>query len=229
YYLLGQQMNGGDKLQHWSREFGIGELSGIDLPGEASGLLPTPEWRNELFAEGNTDRGWVVGDNVQLAIGQGDLQADPLQMAVAYAALGNGGNVIKPHLLYQTEDSAGRVLEEAQPEIQRTIDLKPEVRTAIMEGLHDAAQAPGGTSYGVFGGFPVKIAGKTGTAERPPHGDQAWYVALAPYPNPEIAVATTVEQGGFGADTAAPLALAILSAYFHKEAKPVTDGTGNVE
>ncbi|MDQ2623200.1 MAG: penicillin-binding protein 2 [Actinomycetota bacterium] len=229
YYLLGQQMNGGDKLQHWSREFGIGELTGIDLPGEAAGLLPTPEWRNDLFAEGNTDRGWVVGDNVQLAIGQGDLQADPLQMAVAYAAIGNGGKIIKPHLLYQTEDSAGRVLEEAQPEIQRTIDLKPEVRTAIMEGLHDAAQAPGGTSYGVFGGFPVEIAGKTGTAERPPHGDQAWYVALAPYPNPEIAVATTVEQGGFGAVTAAPLALAILSAYFDKQAKPVTDGTGNVE
>lgn len=229
YYLLGQQLNAGDKLQHWSREFGIGRPTGIDLPGEASGLLPTPEWRNELYAEGNTDRGWVVGDNVQLAIGQGDLQADPLQMAVAYAAIGNGGNVIKPHLLYQTEDSAGRVIREAQPEIERTIDIKPEMRTAIMEGLHDAAQAPGGTSYKVFGGFPVKVAGKTGTAERPPHGDQAWYVALAPYPNPEIAVATTVEQGGFGADTAAPLALAILSAYFDKEAKAVSGGAGNVE
>ncbi len=229
YYLLGQQLNAGDKLQYWSKQFGFGELTGIDLPGEAAGLLPTPEWRNKLFAEGNTDRGWVVGDNIQLAIGQGDLQADPLQMAVAYAALGNGGSVVKPHLLYQTEDSAGRVISEAPAEIERTIDIKPEMRTAIMEGLHDAAQAPGGTSYQVFGGFPIKVAGKTGTAERPPHGDQSWYVALAPYPNPEIAVATTVEQGGFGADTAAPLALAILSAYFDKEAKPVTGGAGNVE
>lgn len=229
YYLLGQQLNAGDKLQHWSHQFGIGRPTGIDLPGEAEGLLPSPEWRNELYAEGQTDRGWVVGDNIQLAIGQGDLQADPLQMAVAYAALGNGGNVVKPHLLYQVEDAAGRVLSEAEPEIERTIDIKPEMRDAIMEGLHDAAQAPGGTSYKVFGGFPVKIAGKTGTAERPPHGDQAWYVALAPYPNPEIAVATTVEQGGFGADTAAPLALAILSSYFHKEAKQVSGGAGNVE
>lgn len=229
YYLLGQQLNSGNKLQHWSREFGIGRPTGIDLPGEAEGLLPTPQWRNQLYAEGNTDRGWVVGDNIQLAIGQGDLQADPIQMAVAYAALGNGGNVIKPHLLYQTEDSAGRVLSEAEPEIQRTIDLKPEMRTAIMEGLHDAAQAPGGTSYEVFGGFPVKIAGKTGTAERPPHGDQSWYVALAPYPDPEVVVATTVERGGFGAHTAAPLALAVLSSYFGKQAKAVSGGTGNVE
>lgn len=229
YYLLGRDLNRGGLLQHWSRQFGIGQPTGIDLPGEAAGLLPTKKWRNDLFAKGETDRGWVIGDNVQLAIGQSDLQADPLQMAHAYAALGNGGKVIRPHLLLRTEDSAGRVLTEPEPEVDRTIPIKPQMRTAIMEGLHDAAQAPEGTSYQVFGGFPVKVAGKTGTAERPPHGDQAWYVALAPYPDPEIAVATTVEQGGFGADTAAPLALKILSAYFGKQAKPVGTGTGNVE
>jgi penicillin-binding protein 2 len=97
-----------------------------------------------------------------------------------------------------------------------------------MTGLHDAAQAPDGTSYGVFGGFPVPVAGKTGTAERPPNGDQAWYVVLAPYPDPKIVTAVTVEQGGFGADTAAPIALQVLSAYFEREARAVSGG-GNVE
>jgi penicillin-binding protein 2 len=229
FYLLGAEMNGTNKLQHWSREFGIGESTGIDLPGEASGLLPTPDWRNELFAEGKTDRPWAIGDNVQLAIGQGDLQADPLQMAVAYAALGNGGMIVKPHMALQAEDSAGRILEEYEPEVSRTIDLDPGARQTILEGLHDAAQAPDGTSYGVFGGFPVPVAGKTGTAERPPNGDQSWYIVLAPYPDPRIVTAVTVEQGGFGSDTAAPIALQILSAYFDKQAKPVSGGSGNFE
>jgi len=229
YYLLGAKMNGTDSLQKWSSEFGIGQPTGIDLPGESSGLLPTPEWRNQLYKEGNTDRPWAIGDNIQLAIGQGDLQTDPLQMATAYAAIGNGGKILKPHLNLQEEDSAGRVIKETEPEIVREIPLDPGYRDSIMQGLHDAAQAPGGTSYEVFGGFPIPVAGKTGTAERPPNGDQAWYAVLAPYPKPEIAVVTTVEQGGFGADSAAPVALQILSAYFDKQAKAVSGGGGNVE
>jgi penicillin-binding protein 2 len=228
FYLLGADMNKTGKLQHWSRQFGIGETTGIDLPGESGGLLPTPAWRNDLYAKGETDRPWAVGDNVQLAIGQGDLQADPLQMAVAYAALGNGGEIVKPHLALQTEDAAGRVVEEFTPEIVRTIEIDPVARETIMAGLNDAAQAPDGTSYGVFGGFPVPVAGKTGTAERPPNGDQSWYVVLAPFPKPKIVTAVTVEQGGFGADTAAPIALQVLSAYFDRQATAVSGG-GNVE
>jgi penicillin-binding protein 2 len=229
FYLLGADMNGTPRLQRWSSDLGIGRLTGIDLPGESAGLLPTPAWRNELYAEGNTDRPWAIGDNVQLAIGQGDLQADPLQMAVAYAALGNGGNIVKPHTVLQSEDAAGRVLDEFEPEINRTVALDPAAVQPILAGLNDAAQAPDGTSYGVFGGFPIPVAGKTGTAERPPNGDQSWYVVLAPYPNPEIVTAVTVEEGGFGADTAAPVALQILSAYFDREAKAVAGGSGNVE
>lgn len=229
FYLLGADMNGGNKLQQWSREFGIGRPTGIDLPGESSGLLPTPAWRNELFANDETDRPWAVGDNVQLAIGQGDLQADPLQMAVAYAAIGNGGSIVKPRTALQVEDPAGRVVEEYPPEINRTIELDPAARKVILDGLHDAAQQPEGTSYAVFGGFPVPVAGKTGTAERPPNGDQSWYVVLAPYPDPQIVTAVTIEQGGFGADTAAPVALQILSAYFDRKAKSVGGGSGNVE
>ena len=95
--------------------------------------------------------------------------------------------------------------------------------------MHAAAQSPGGTSYSVFGGFPVPVAGKTGTAERPGQEDQSWYAVLAPYPNPRVVVAVTVERGGFGVDSAAPVALGILSEYFKAKAKPVGSGGGILE
>jgi penicillin-binding protein 2 len=228
YYTLGDRMNGSLALQDWAHKLGIGRESGIDLPGEQPGLLPTPAWRNELYREGLTERPWSAGDNVNLAVGQGDLQADPLQMAVAYATIANGGTVPRPHVGLQVEDAAGRVLREVDRPPARTVPIDPEWRETILAGLHGAAQSPGGTSYGVFGGFPVPVAGKTGTAERPPYADQSWYVVLAPYPDPEIVVAVTFEQGGFGADTAAPAALQILSERFGKSADPVEAG-GAVE
>jgi penicillin-binding protein 2 len=228
YYTLGDRMNGSSALQEWSHKLGIGRESGIDLPGEQPGLLPTPAWRNQLYKEGLTERPWSAGDNVNLAVGQGDLQADPLQMAVAYATIANGGTVPRPHVGLQVEDAAGRVLREIDPPPARSVEIDPEWRETILAGLHGAAQSPGGTSYGVFGGFPVPVAGKTGTAERPPYADQSWYVVLAPYPDPEIVVAVTFEQGGFGADTAAPAALQILSARFGKSAEPV-EAAGAVE
>ncbi len=228
YYTLGDRMNGSPALQEWAHKLGIGRESGIDLPGEQPGLLPTPAWRNQLYREELTERPWSAGDNVNLAVGQGDLQADPLQMAVAYATIANGGTVPRPHVAMQVEDPAGRVLREFEPSPARSIEIDPEWRETILAGLHDAAQSPSGTSYGVFGGFPVPVAGKTGTAERPPYADQSWYVVLAPYPDPEIVVAVTFEQGGFGADTAAPAALQILSEHFGKNAEPV-ETAGAVE
>jgi penicillin-binding protein 2 len=229
YYTLGDRMNGTTALQEWSHRLGIGRETGIDLPGEQPGLLPTPAWRNQLYREGLTERPWSAGDNVNLAVGQGDLQADPLQMAVAYATIANGGTVPRPHVGLRVEDAAGRVLREIDPEPARQVEIDPEWREAILAGLHDAAQAPGGTSYDVFGGFPIPVAGKTGTAERPPYGDQSWYVVLAPYPDPEIVVAVTFEEGGFGAETAAPAALQILSEHFDKQAKDVEGGATVIE
>ncbi len=229
YYTLGDRMYPGLDLQRWARRLGIGEETGIDLPLDSKGLLPTPRWRNELFAKGLTDRKWSAGDNVNLAVGQGDLQASPLQMAVAYSTIGNGGTVVRPHIGYQIEDAAGRVVQEIAPPPARKVDLDPAYRQVILDGLHDAAQSPSGTSYNVFGGFPIPVAGKTGTAERPPYADQSWYVILAPYPDPRLVVAVTFEQGGFGADTAAPAAAQILSTYFDKQAKPVSGGGGIVE
>lgn len=230
YYKLGAAMNGTPQLQNTARDFGFGRAAGIDIPGESEGLVPTPKWLNDAHRkQPEYYDPWVIGQNIQFAIGQGYFQASPLQMAVAYAALGNGGDLLEPQLMFQTEDSAGRVIKEAEPRVMNRIPIDPAARQVIMEGLHDAAQAPGGTSYKVFGGFPVKIAGKTGTAERAGEADQAWYAALAPYPDPKIAVVVTVEQGGFGADTAAPVASQILQTYFHKQAGQVSGGTGAVE
>jgi len=230
YYLLGADMNGTRQLQDWAGNFGLGRPTGIDIPGESDGLIPTPKWLNEAHREQPEYYDpWVIGQNIQFAIGQGYLQASPLQMAVAYAALGNGGTVLRPQLYLQSEDAAGRVLKEAEPKVESTFTMDEGYRDDIMKGLHDAAQSPEGTSYQVFGGFPIKVAGKTGTAERVNEADQAWYAVLAPYDDPEIAVVVTVEEGGFGADTAAPVALQVLQEYFGKEAKAVSGGTGSVE
>jgi penicillin-binding protein 2 len=227
----------GGPLQQWARELGIGQTTGLDIGNEGAGLLPTPGWRNQHFRANTdpngpcgeevciskgelTDREWTVGDNVNLAVGQGDLQADPLQMAVAYAAIANGGTVVTPHVGLRVQDPDGRVIQEIQPAPKREVSINPAWQQTILAGLHDAAQTPGGTSYPVFGGYPVDMAGKTGTAERPGQADQSWYLALAPYPDPKYVVAVTIERGGFGVDTAAPAAQDILNQLLHvKESK----------
>jgi penicillin-binding protein 2 len=214
FYTLGLRMWDSGELQHWAHALGIGRPTGIDLPGAEEGLLPSQHWRNQLYKEGETERPWSAGDNIQLATGQGDLQASPLQMAIAYAALANGGTVVTPHVGLQVDDARGRVLKEFDPKPQRHVRIDPAYRDAIMEGLHDAAQNGSGTSFEVFGDFPIQVAGKTGTAQRPPHLDQSWYGVLAPYPNPRIVTFGTMEEGGFGAESAAPAARKILEAYF---------------
>ena len=217
FYTLGLKMWDTNELQEWAHELGIGRPTGIDIPVNTDGLLPSKQWRDQLFKEGETERPWSAGDNIQLATGQGDLQTNPLQMAVAYAALGNGGKIVTPHVGLEIQDAAGRVLKEFDPPIRRKIHIDPTYRSAILEGLHEAAQTPGGTSDPVFGNFPIPVAGKTGTAERPGHADQSWYCILAPYPDPRIVTCVTIEEGGFGAQAAAPAAHTILEAYFHNQ------------
>jgi penicillin-binding protein 2 len=218
FYKLGLEANSagnGNLLQTWAHRYGIGRDTGIDLPNELPGTLPTPAWRNRLFKKHLTDRPWSPGDNINLAVGQGDLRADPLQMAVAYAALANGGRVLAPRVGMRIEDSSGRALQELQAPAERRLHIKPEFRQAILDGLRGGASQPGGTSASVFKGFPIPVAGKTGTAQkglgRP---DQSWYIALAPYPSIKYVVAVTDEAGGFGADTAAPMARRILATLF---------------
>jgi len=220
FYTMGARLDKrGEGLQKWARKLGIGRPTGIDLPGEFTGLLPTPAWRDRLYRKKLTDRPWSVGDNVNLSVGQGDLQATPLQMAVAYSAIANGGKVVTPHVGLEVDDSAGRVLQTIQPGASRKIDVAPGNRQAILDGLRKAASEPGGTSADVFAGFPHPVDGKTGTAERPGQADQSWYVAYAPDPVRPIVVAVTVEQGGFGAEAAAPATRLMLSQWFGIEKK----------
>jgi penicillin-binding protein 2 len=225
-YELGGRMWDKNYLQEWSHKLGIGDPSGLDIPGESEGLVPSRKWRDELFENGETERPWSEGDNIQLATGQGDLQTTPLQMAIAYSALGNGGTIVTPHVGKEIRDAAGRVLKEFEFGARRQVKIDPGSRQAILEGLHEAAQVEPGTAAGVFGGFPVPIAGKTGTAERPGHADQSWFISLAPYPDPNIVTAVTIEEGGFGAESAAPATLQMLEAYFNKQASAVTTSGG---
>ena len=227
FYQLGRDMNEtGMPLQLWAHRLGIGRRTGIDLPGEQPGRLPTPRWRNSWYKKKLTDRPWSVGDNINLSVGQGDLLADPLQMAVAYAAIANGGRVLRPRLGLRIEDSTGRALQELDAPTARRIKVSEANRQAILEGLYGAANAPGGTSTPVFEGFPIPVAGKTGTAEHVGKADQSWYVALAPYPNPKYVVAVTDEAGGFGADTAAPMARRILAALLDVKETGLVQGGG---
>jgi penicillin-binding protein 2 len=230
FYQMGLDDNGTFAIQKWARRLGFGHTTGIDVPAESAGLIPTEKWRDDLFKKKQTDRPWAVGDNVSLAIGQGDLLASPLQVATAYAAIANGGYVVKPHIADRVEDADGAAIQEFDVPPRRKLNIKPEYRQAILDGIHMAAESPGGTSYAIFRNFPVQIAGKTGTAQTGPgRPDQSWYAALAPFPNPRYVVVVTSEAGGFGAATAAPAACKILSTLLgvlKKDACSVAAKTG---
>jgi penicillin-binding protein 2 len=222
FYTQGYKMWKTNYLQEWSAKMGIGRPTGIDLPlGEgAEGLVPSKKWTEEEEANGNEYiEPWGPGQNIQLAVGQGYLQTDPLEMAIAYAALGNGGTIVTPHIGKEVQDPAGRVVRELDPGPRRHVQINPEYRRLIMDGLHDVTSGPGGTATGVFKEFPIPVAGKTGTAERAGHGNQGWFISLAPYPNPNVVTVVTIEEGGFGAESAAPANLEILEALFGNKLK----------
>jgi penicillin-binding protein 2 len=241
FYTLGRDLNGlpHQPLQTWAHSLGLGRRTGIDLPGEIQGLIPDRRWRDqinkkEIAWEKRTHHGccrysdkrsWTVGDNVNLAVGQGDLQATPLQMATAYSTLATGGRVPRPHLGMRVQDNSGRLVQQLNPGSPRHISIDPNYRQAIMDGLHAAASSPGGTSFDVWNGWDQNrfpIFGKTGTAQRPPHPDQSWYVAYSYDGSPNhrpIVVAVTLEGGGFGAEAAAPAARLIISKWFGVKGK----------
>jgi penicillin-binding protein 2 len=237
FYDVGARADAkGSIIQDWARKLGIGRKTGIDIPGEFQGLVPDRNWRDKgydayakcikkahlaqdsnaaLYKCGGIDKPWTTGDNVNLAVGQGDLQATPLQLAEAYSTIVNGGNVVRPHVGLQIEDGQGRLIQQIRKPVRRKVSFNPAYRSAIMEGLHEATSQPGGTSYDVFKGFRYPVYGKTGTAERYPNPDQSWYACYVPDPSRPIVVVTTIERGGFGAETAAPAARLILSNWFH--------------
>ena len=235
FYTLGVQANAlhGQVIQTWARRLGLGHSTGIDLPGEQPGTIPDKAWRarlrdKELACEKrrkvascfiSDKRPWTLGDNVSLAVGQGDVQVTPLQMAVAYAALANGGTVVRPHLGMSVEDDAGRQLQQLDSGPGRHVRLDPGYRQAILDGLHLSTIGPG-TSAPVFRGWPqsrLPLYGKTGTAQRTGHGDQSWYVAFIKDGTRPIVIAATVEDGGFGAEAAAPVVCRMLNRWYARK------------
>jgi penicillin-binding protein 2 len=219
----------GGQIQDWAHAYGLGQKPGIDLPAAGAGLIPTPAWRNRVYRSHKNpyiDRPWNQGDNVNLAVGQGDVMVTPLQLARAYAALANGGTLVRPHVGGRIVDVNGKKVERIKPPPKRHLKISDETRSVILGGLERAAMEPGGTSYSVMGGFPFPVAGKTGTAERGEgQEDQSWYSVVAPYGDPEIVVTVTVEHGGFGVESAAPIARTILERYFHLDAGGASGAT----
>ncbi len=207
--LYGRLAQGDQVLQRWAGRLGFGRPTGLDLPGESSGVLPTPAWVKKTYGEG-----WYEGTSINLSIGQGYLAVTPLQLAVAYAAFANGGTLVRPHVAKAVLDPAGHAVEQIAVKPRGTVKLVG--LQEIRDGLYRAANEPGGTSYSVFGDFTPQIAGKTGTAEAPPGSDHSWYASWAPAAHPKYVVVVLVEHGGFGAQAAAPAAKEIYQALFRK-------------
>ena len=185
----------------------------------------TPGTTPALYACGGIEKIWTQGDNVNLAVGQGDLQATPLQLAVAYSTLANDGTVITPHLGKAIEDGNGVTLQELRFKPRRKVKLNERDRDVVLEGLRRAANEEKGTSTDEFKGWRgPTVYGKTGTAERAPNPDQAWYAVYVDAPTKPIVIVTTVERGGFGAETAAPAACLMLNEWLGLK-RPCTPGS----
>jgi penicillin-binding protein 2 len=218
FYRLGvefyrRQEQGHLDLQRWARRLGLGRETGLDIGGEAAGVIPTPAWLRHTFSA-PWARTWYEGTSVNLSIGQGYLEATPLQLAVAYSTLANGGKVVRPHLGAAVVNSSGHVLRRIHVPARRRVRLVD--ASVIRDALFAAAHEPGGTSAAVFANFPVPIAGKTGTAQVRSGSDNSWYASWAPVRHPQAVVVVLIEHGGFGAEAAAPAARDIYSALFER-------------
>ena len=219
------------RMQQWARRFGFGSPTGLDIGGEADGLVPTPEWRRKTF-ESDWDRAWNPGDSIQLSIGQKDLLVTPLQMAAFYAMLANGGKIVTPHVVSDVEQSGGKgsprvVLRRFAPTPPKSAGVDPEALAAVRDGLYAATHSVSGTSSGVFRSYAVPISGKTGTAEkvvqlpgypRDHLEDQSWWCGWGPSDAARLVVCALIENGGHGSSAAAPAALQVFERFFNVEA-----------
>ena len=220
---------GVDTLAEYAQLFGFGEFSGIDLPGENAGLVPNPKWKR--IAKGER---WVTGDTYNMAIGQGDVLATPLQVTMMTAAVANGGILYQPQVVAASTDSENRLVKFHRPVVRREIPVDSKHFDTVREGMWMVVNWEYGTAKDVA--LPdIEIAGKTGTAEffDPEIGrdlagnlpSHAWFTAYAPYDDPEIVVTVFVYNGGEGSMVAAPIAQEILRGYFDIKARDKAAGS----
>jgi penicillin-binding protein 2 len=221
YYQAGEKL-GIDRLASWGRVMGLGQATGIDLPGEKDGLMPSSVWK--LRARGEQ---WYDGETLSVAIGQGYLLATPLQMASLYATIARSGEVLQPYIVNSAQTVNGEELYFREPSLVRRLPVEEEVWQRIREGLAGVVSDPKGTGRGArVRDFPV--AGKTGTAQvvRLQEGprdeddevpyefrDHGWFAAYAPAEDPAVAAAVVVEHGGNGSSSAAPIVRKLFEKY----------------
>lgn len=235
FYAVGDRFyqrgpsTGWSRLQDWAKRFGFGASTGLDIGTEASGRLPTPEWRKKYF-HSSWDKAWNPGDSILLAIGQKDLTVTPLQMARFYALLANGGKLVTPYAVAAAAGAKGQSpIRSFAPNPPQSTGADPTAIDVIGQGLYAATHGAKGTSSSVFGTFPVPIAGKTGTAEKvtPLPGypvdhleSQSWWCGWGPYGQSSyeghgpIVVCALIENGGHGSTAAAPAALEVFAQWF---------------
>lgn len=222
FYDVGYNLDGQDNtlLPRIASEFGLGQKTGLVGGDESPGLIPSPEWKMNNLGEG-----WVTGDAVNMAIGQGFVQVTPLQIANILAAVANGGTLYRPKLVDRIGAGGGAPEEKWPVEENGQIPMTADQLAVIKDSLWNVANGPWGTATDRFVGLPVKVAGKTGTAEAPPNDSHAWfagYAPAAPYTKadgtvieePEIAIAVIMENAGEGSAVAAPIFRRVVELYY---------------
>jgi penicillin-binding protein 2 len=224
FYNVGYKfyLRQGTELEDWARRLGMGKPTGIDIPGEVAGRVPTPRWKRQHYKT-EVDQQWTPGDSILLAIGQGNMEATPLQLATTYAAIANGGTIVKPHLGLKVVDSQGHLVQNLAPTGAHKVEIAQSTLDALRAGLREAATS--GTSAPTFAGYPIAVAGKTGTAQVYGKQDFAWYASYAPANDPKYVVVVMIEQGGHGGTVAAPVARMIYDQLFHQKSSSTAGST----
>jgi penicillin-binding protein 2 len=216
---------GPETLAKYSRFFGLGKPTGLNLyPGEASGLVPDPDWKRKNTKE----KIWHDIESKMFGIGQTYLTVTPIQLAEVYAAIANNGKVYRPRLVSKIISPSGELITKFNPQLTVDLQLSPVVKSIVQQGLTEVI-GDGGTASFAFHGFPLDkypIAGKTGTAQKPPYDNSGVFACYAPADKPEIVIVIFVEQGGAGSSGAAPIARKILEAYFNLD-KPAVPAAVN--
>lgn len=208
FYELGRRV-GIDKLAEYAKMFGMGQKTGIAMRGEAAGLVASEEYK-----EKNYHQDWYLGDTFNSAIGQGFQLVTPLQAAMIVSEVANGGIQYKPFIVSRIDNLDGTPYKIFAPEQTGTLEVSKTTLDLIREGMRNVAEESG-TAGSLFAGFPVQVAGKTGTAENFSGRDHGWFVAFAPYDHPRIVIAVLTEQGGFGVSSSGPIVRAMLEEFFH--------------
>lgn len=202
---------GVSKLNSWYQKFGLGSATGIDLPAEANGLVPSPDSKKKATGEA-----WTVGDTYNASVGQGGLMASPLQMAAATAAVANGGTLFKPYLVSKVTDDSGTTVRVAKPETTQKNIADQSILNQVRDAMRDVVTS-GTACCKIEQEVPVKVAGKTGTAETDPTNNKkphAWFSSFAPFDDPRVVTVILIENSGEGAQYAAPATRDVLKWYF---------------